>query len=101
MPDGCRDPRKNAREQTFESSVRQCSSAMCKTSGVVDNDKTCVHHYTRDKTTVEAKRTIEQWVAPNESAPKKAKTVSSAGKVMATVFWDARGIILIDYLQKS
>ena len=35
-----------------------------------------------------------------ESAPKKAKTVLSAGKVMATIFWDAHGIILIHYLQK-
>jgi len=30
-----------------------------------------------------------------ESAPKKAKTVLSAGKMMATVFWDSQGIILI------
>jgi len=36
-----------------------------------------------------------------ESAPKKAKTVLSAGKAMATVFWDSQGIILIDYLQKG
>jgi len=27
-----------------------------------------------------------------------ARTVKSAGKVMATVFWDARGIIHVDYL---
>ena len=32
---------------------------------------------------------------------KKAKTVFSAGKVMATVFWDSHGVILIDYLQKG
>ena len=32
------------------------------------------------------------------TAPKKAKTVKSAGKVMATVFWDARSIIHIDYM---
>ena len=31
---------------------------------------------------------------------KRANTVSWAGKVMATVFWDAQGIFLIDYLQK-
>ncbi|GBO13825.1 hypothetical protein AVEN_246324-1 [Araneus ventricosus] len=30
----------------------------------------------------------------------KAKTVKSAGKVMATVFWDARGNIYVDYLGK-
>ena len=41
------------------------------------------------------------WTVTGESAPKKAKTVPSAGKVMATIFWDSHGIILIDYLQKG
>ncbi|QQP57394.1 Mariner transposase, partial [Caligus rogercresseyi] len=31
----------------------------------------------------------------------KAKVGLSANKVMATVFWDARGVIHIDYLQKG
>ena len=34
---------------------------------------------------------------PGESAPKKAKTVPSAGKIMATIFQDSYSIILIDY----
>jgi len=29
------------------------------------------------------------------------KTVPSAGKVMATVFWDSQAIILIIYLEKG
>lgn len=33
----------------------------------------------------------------NEASPKKAKVVESAGKVMATVFWDNEGGFLIDY----
>ena len=32
--------------------------------------------------------------------PKKFKTQPSAGKVMATVFWDAKGIIILDFLPK-
>ncbi|KAM9359101.1 uncharacterized protein gal3st2 [Symphorus nematophorus] len=32
---------------------------------------------------------------------KKAKVVSSAGKVMDSIFWDAKDIVLIDYLQKG
>lgn len=32
---------------------------------------------------------------------KKAKTIPSAGKIMATVFWDTRLIILIDFLKKG
>ena len=35
---------------------------------------------------------------PGEPASKKAKIVKSAGKMMTTRFWDARGIIHIDYL---
>lgn len=59
-------------------------------------DETWIHYYTP-----ETKQQSKQWVKMGESAPKKAKTVPSAGKVMATVFWDSQGIILIDYLQKG
>lgn len=59
-------------------------------------DETWIHHYTP-----ESKQQSKQWTAPGENAPKKAKTVLSAGKVMATVFWDSQGIIFIDYLQKG
>jgi hypothetical protein len=31
----------------------------------------------------------------------KEDKVPSAGKVMASVFWDAEGILFIDYLEKS
>ena len=40
-----------------------------------------------------------QWTKREEPTPKKAKTVRSAGKDMATVFWDSAGIILVDYLE--
>ena len=40
-----------------------------------------IHHYTP-----ETKEQSEQWVFEGERAPKKAKMVKSAGKVMATVF---------------
>ena len=47
----------------------------------------------------ETKEQSKQWTEKGESAPKKA--VPSADKIMASVFWDARGIIFIDYLQKG
>jgi histone-lysine N-methyltransferase SETMAR len=59
-------------------------------------DETWIHHYTP-----ETKQQSKQWIGAGESVPKKAKTVPSAGKVMATVFWDSRGVVLIDYLQKG
>ena len=37
----------------------------------------------------------------NESRPKGPKTQQWAGKVMASAFWDAHGILIIDYLEKG
>ena len=39
-------------------------------------------------------------VGPGSLRPKKFKTQPSAGKVMATVFWEAKGIIMLDCLPK-
>lgn len=58
-------------------------------------DKTWIHYYT-----LETKEQSKQWTLPGESAPKKAKTVPSVGKIMATVFWDLRSIIFTNYLKK-
>ena len=55
-----------------------------------------IHWYTPD-----TKEQSKQWTSPGERAPKKAKTVLLAGKVMATVFWDSQGVIYIDYLEKG
>ena len=38
------------------------------------------------------------WVGPGALRPKKFKTQPSAGKVMATAFWDAKGFIMLDFL---
>ena len=38
------------------------------------------------------------WKTAIESAPKKAKSAHFARKVMATDFWDAIGVLLVDYL---
>ncbi|KAF7280580.1 hypothetical protein GWI33_005727 [Rhynchophorus ferrugineus] len=34
-------------------------------------------------------------------APKREKMQQSAGKAKASVFWDAHGIVFIDYLEKE
>ncbi|GFU54412.1 mariner transposase [Trichonephila clavipes] len=59
-------------------------------------DETWVHHFT-PKTKELSKQSIEK----GELAPKKAKTVPCADKIIVSVFWDARGIIFIDYLEKG
>ena len=69
---------------------------------LVGISKTAVHGWNMDPSLhTWEEGTVKKWIERRESAPKKAKTVPSAGKVMASVFWDARGIIFIDYLQKG
>jgi len=43
----------------------------------------------------------KQWIKRDEMAPKKAKTVLSTEKVKVSVFWNAKKILLIDYLEKK
>jgi len=59
-------------------------------------DETWIHHYTP-----ESKQQSKQWTEAGCSAPKKTRSVPSAGKVTASVFWDAEGILFIDYLEKG
>lgn len=59
-------------------------------------DETWLHHYTP-----ESNRQSAEWTERDEPTPKRGKTQRSAGKVMASVFWDAHGIIFIDYLEKG
>ncbi|UYV63239.1 hypothetical protein LAZ67_2003519 [Cordylochernes scorpioides] len=60
---------------------------------IVTGNESWVHH-----STPETKRQSMVWKKPEESAPKKAKVTISAGKVMAIVFWDCKGVLLVDYL---
>ncbi|QQP54963.1 Mariner transposase, partial [Caligus rogercresseyi] len=62
----------------------------------VTMDETWLHHFTP-----ESNRQSAEWTAYDEPNPKRGKTQQSAGKVMASVFWDAHGIIFIDYLEKG
>jgi histone-lysine N-methyltransferase SETMAR len=56
-------------------------------------DETWIRHYTP-----ESEQQWKQWTEAGCSAPKKTRWVLSAGKVMASVLWDAEGILFIDYL---
>ena len=60
---------------------------------LVTVDETWAHYYEPEN-----KAQSRQWVGPGSPRPKKFKTQPSAGKVMATVFWDAKGIIMLDSL---
>ena len=58
-------------------------------------DECWVHHFEPEN-----KRQSRQRKYSTSPAPKKAKVVSSAGKAIASIFWDA-GIVLIECLQKG
>jgi len=44
----------------------------------------------------ESKLETMQWKHVESPPPKKFRTQTSAGKVMATIFWDSEGLLLTD-----
>ena len=58
---------------------------------LVTGDETCLHHWDPD-----TNKESMQWKHPGLPPPKKFCTRPSASKIMATVFWNPKGIILID-----
>ena len=50
---------------------------------------------------MESKRASKQWKHVDSPPPKKFLAIASAGKVMASVFWDKCGIIHVDFLPRG
>ena len=65
-------------------------------SRLVTVDEIWVHYYEPEN-----KSQSCQSVGLGSPRPKKFKTQPSAGKVMATVFWEAQGVIMLDFLAKK
>ena len=63
---------------------------------MVTVDETWVHHFDP-----ETKRQSMQWKHFDSPPPRKFRAIPSAGKVMATIFWDSEGVILTDFLEKG
>lgn len=63
---------------------------------LVTMDETWLHHYDP-----ETKQQSMEWRHKGSPRPQKFKVQKSAGKVLASVFWDKDGVILIDYLPKG
>ncbi|KAF7253399.1 Methyltransferase-like protein 24 [Varanus komodoensis] len=63
---------------------------------IVTGDETWVHQYDP-----ESKQESMQWHKKGADPLKKFKVTPSAGKIMATVFWDSKGILLIEYMKKG
>ena len=63
---------------------------------IVTGDETWFHYYEP-----ETKFQSCQWKRKHEGVPIKIKSAPSAGKRMATVFWDRKGILSIDWLPEK
>jgi len=63
---------------------------------LVTGDETWVHCHQR-----ETKKASKEWRHTSSSKPKKFRTQPSAGKVMFTLFWDERGVILEHYMPRG
>jgi hypothetical protein len=63
---------------------------------IVTGDETWLHYYEP-----ETKRQSVEWHHANSPRKKKVRAAPSAGKVMATVFWDMEGLLLVDIMPKG
>lgn len=63
---------------------------------IVTGDETWVCHYTP-----ESKRQSLQWRHTHSPSAKKFKVQFSERKIMASVFWDRKGILLVDFMPKG
>ena len=67
----------------------------CRTR-LVTMDETWLYHYDPD-----TKQQSMEWRHSSSPRPKKFREQKSAGKVLASMFWDQDGTFLIDYLPKG
>lgn len=63
---------------------------------LVTGDETWLRHWDP-----ETKQESKQWKHATSPPPKKFRSQPTAGKIMGTIFWDSRGIIMIDYLEDA
>jgi len=65
-------------------------------SRLVTMDETWLYHYDP-----QTKQQSVEWRQSGSPRPKKFRAQKSDGKVLASIFWDQDGILLIDYLPKG
>ena len=64
-------------------------------SKIVTGDETWIYLFDPEN-----KIQSKEWLPKGSDGPKKFKADRSAKKLMATVFWDSEGIILVDFLEE-
>lgn len=63
---------------------------------IITQDETWVHHFDP-----EYKKQLKDSKGSGSAAPRNSKRARKSSKVMASIFWDAKGILMIDYLEKG
>lgn len=63
---------------------------------IVTGDETWIHQFEPEN-----KRESMQWRHVKSPPPRKFKIVPSTKKVMATIFWDSTGVLLVDFLPQG
>ncbi|EYB97676.1 hypothetical protein Y032_0138g2052 [Ancylostoma ceylanicum] len=63
---------------------------------VVTGDELWIHHYDPESQEQSRERT-----RPGSPRPVRPRMEPTAGKVLVTTFWDAEGILLVDYLKEN
>ena len=75
---------------------RELGAAHWGSGTLVTGDEAWLYH--RDP---ESKMESMQWKHKTSPTPKKFRVKKSAGKVMATVFWDEKGLLLLDFMPQK
>jgi histone-lysine N-methyltransferase SETMAR len=87
---------KQARVQTSTAVLAHFSDTPDFLARLVTEDETWLHIYDP-----ETKEQSKEWRHSGSPRPKKFRAQKSAKKVMASVFWDKDGILLVDYLPQG
>lgn len=97
VPKLLNDAQKKFRVDCARSFIKRCGD---------DPDSIYQQIVTGDETMVlyfdpESKTESMEWRCPNEPRPIKAKVQQSRRKIMATVFWDLQGILMVDFKEEG
>ncbi|XP_035218651.1 histone-lysine N-methyltransferase SETMAR-like [Stegodyphus dumicola] len=65
---------------------------------IITSDDGCKWLY---NSTPKTKRSSMEWLHKGSPQPKKSKKQQSAGEIMASVFWDMKNVIHVDFLDKE
>ena len=95
VPKALSDEQMATKASVCSALMKRCRSKNDFVLRLVTVDETWVHYYEPEN-----KAQSRQRVGPGSPRQKKFKTQPSAGKVMAAVFWDAKGVIMLEFLPK-